>query len=626
MAKKIIKFKISDLVYYNGEKHQIHKILDFQYLLLKHPKNGYERVSINDISTENPTNKKGKNDSHKDRIDKELENITEEQWVEAKKRMKIFKPIIDLQLPVTEIEKIAKKNKISVSTIYRWIKRFNDTGTLTSLIPIENTGGKGKNRLNEEVDTIINTIIHNSYLTSQNLIVTKVYEKIKNECINAKLTPPNYDTIVRRIKNLSEYLVLSKRKDKKTADYIYKPILGKFPGANHPLAVIQIDHTQLDIILVDEKYRQPIGRPWITLAIDVYSRMIPGLYISLDPPGAIGTGICVANSILPKDNWLTVNEVAGEWPCWGVMERIHLDNAKEFHGNMLKKACDEYSIELSWRPVATPHWGGHIERLLGTLLKEIHALPGTTFSNIKNRKYYNSEKKATLTLTELDKWITEYIVNIYHKRIHTGIGTSPINKYREGIFGSKEQLGVGLPSRIMDEKKLRIDFLPYFERAILRYGVLIDHINYYSDILKKYINSTEHLQNKARTKKKFIFRKDPRDISVIYFWDEELKEYFEIPYANGNNPPMSIWDYKLAFNYLKKTEVKNIDETAIFNAHQKLQHIVTESYTKTNKAKRNFQKSFDRKTLKNELPANVTTVIQPFKPTINIKNIKPYED
>lgn len=623
MAKKIVKYKTGDIVYFAGEEHQVQKILDFSYLLLKHHKKGFFRASIAEISPNKPESNKraaGKNQ------ESDLESVDPKMWEIAKKRMAIIKPVMELKLPRIEVEKLAKKEKIGIATVYRWIKRYKTTGTLSSLLPDENKGGRGKGRLEEIQETLVNSIIHKEYLTSQKLNAVKVYEKIKMECVNAKVAPPNYNTIRNRIANLSDYLVLSKRNDKKSTDSLYKPIKGKFPGATHPLAVIQIDHTLLDVILVDEKHRQPLGRPWITVAIDVYSRMIPGYYISMDPPGAIGTGICIANSILPKDNWMAANEVLGEWPCWGLMDRIHLDNAKEFHGLMLTKASEEYGIEISWRPVATPHWGGHIERLIGTLLGEIHTLPGTTFSNPKERKYYDSEKKATMTLTELDKWMAEYIVNVYHKKLHKGIGTSPIQKYREGIFGNSSQVGIGLPSRIVDERKLRLDFLPFFERSVLRYGVLVDHINYYSDILKQYINSTEHLQNKARTKRKFIFRRDPRDISVIYFWDPAHKEYFDIPYANGNHPPISIWDYNHALKQLKNQHVKHIDEHAIFSSHSRLQSLIQESGKKTSKAKKNYLKGLDRKTLKQELPEKTVENVTISSPIINLKHIKPYED
>ena len=50
----------------------------------------------------------------------------------------------------------------------------------------------------------------------------------------------------------------------------------------------------------------------------------------------------------------------------------------------------EYGVTLHWRPVARPHYGGHIERLLGTLNHEIHNLPGSTFSNPQARGAYKA--------------------------------------------------------------------------------------------------------------------------------------------------------------------------------------------------------------------------------------------
>ena len=52
--------------------------------------------------------------------------------------------------------------------------------------------------------------------------------------------------------------------------------------------------------------------------------------------------------------------------------------------------AEEYGIELIHRPVATPHYGGHIERLIGTMMGAVHLLPGTTFSDIGERGGYDS--------------------------------------------------------------------------------------------------------------------------------------------------------------------------------------------------------------------------------------------
>ena len=79
-----------------------------------------------------------------------------------------------------------------------------------------------------------------------------------------------------------------------------------------PLQYVQIDHTRVDVILRDEKTGCVLGRPWITVAIDVFSRMIVGYYIAFETPGALGTGLCVTHAILPKDD-LAARSCGGIW-------------------------------------------------------------------------------------------------------------------------------------------------------------------------------------------------------------------------------------------------------------------------------------------------------------------------
>jgi len=86
----------------------------------------------------------------------------------------------------------------------------------------------------------------------------------------------------------------------------FAPRPGTFGDAQRPLDVVLIDHTKLDIIVVDREQRLPIGRPWITLAIDVYSRMVVGFCISLDPPGAMSTGYASRMRCCPKKPGLRI--------------------------------------------------------------------------------------------------------------------------------------------------------------------------------------------------------------------------------------------------------------------------------------------------------------------------------
>jgi len=169
--------------------------------------------------------------------------------------------------------------------------------------------------------------------------------------------------------------------------------------------VVQIDHTAVDVIVVDERERLPIGRPWLSLAIDVATRVVPGFCVSLEPPSLISVALVLTHAVLPKDSWLADRELRVPWPVAGLPEVLHFDNGPEFHAESLSRAAQEYGIRLEYRPLGRPHYGGHIERLIGTTMGAVHLLPGATFSNVAEKGDYPSEKTAVLTLAELEKFI-----------------------------------------------------------------------------------------------------------------------------------------------------------------------------------------------------------------------------
>ena len=315
----------------------------------------------------------------------------------------------------------------------------------------------------------------------------------------------------------------------------FKPRPGKYEEATQPLAVVQIDHTQVDVVLVDEEHRLPLRRPWITVAFDVYSRMVLGFYISFDAPGAFGTGLCIARAIIPKEKWLARYGITQSWPCWGFPVKLHADNAREFRGEMVRRACEQYGITATFRPIKTPEYGGHIERYLGTFAKRIHELPGAAVKPSK-RCEYDSEAEAAMTLRELEEYITVYITSIYHQEFHNGIGSSPIARWNLAILGDDKHPGTGLFPRPLDEDRLYINFMPIEERTIQNYGVAINNVRYYSDVLRPYIRESRG------GSRRFTFRRDPRDISRIYFWDPDLQQHFEVPYRNLTHPAISVWE------------------------------------------------------------------------------------
>lgn len=606
----------------DGRRYEIKRLLDLEAVLAKDEESGrLERLSIKDISL---TNNKTGSESHGEQ---ELSLIPEEDWQEAQRRFTHLRPLlVAARRTRAMVDEVARVLNVHPGTIYRLIKAYESTGRISSLIPPKPSGGRGQTRLEPEVEKIISDTINDFYLSKQQRGMEQTCKEIARLCRNAGLTPPHNNTIRNRINAITSREKVRRRRGSSVAKEQFDPMLGHFPGADWPLAVIQIDHTLLDIILVDDIYRRAVGRPWIALAIDVFSRMVVGFYISFDPPDAMSVGLCIAHSILPKEKWLAKYDIHTPWPCWGIPRTIHADNAKVFRGKMLKRACEEHGIDLNWRPVATPHWGGHIERLLGTFLKEIHSLPGTTFSNPRDRGEYDSEKNAAMTLTEFEKWLATFIVEIYHQRIHSRLKTSPVKKYEEGIFGTGDKPGTGIPARVTDEERLRLDFMPYIERTVQDYGVVIDEIHYYHDVLRRFINATS--PDNPKLKRQFIFKRDPRNVSQIYFYDPEVKLYYAIPYRDISHPPISIWELREVRRQLKKEGCKTIDETLIFEAYERMRRQEEDALRETKRARRARQRRADHQRIEQPKTASEHHVVdgQTFQTTTSVPDITPFDE
>ncbi|MBX7222822.1 MAG: Mu transposase C-terminal domain-containing protein [Blastocatellia bacterium] len=514
--------------------------------------------------------------------------IPDEAWREAERRYEIIKPLIENPGKIRQQALMqARTNGVGIATVYRWLSVYQETGRMSALLPMSSPGGRGKSRLNEAVEALIQATIEEYYLTARKPKVTRAAEEVLRRCRLAGIESPHPNTVRNRIKALSLAQTLTRRGKKREAQQRFRALEGSHE-AHYPLEIVQIDHTPVDLILVDNLSRLPIGRPWITMAIDVFSRMVLGFYVSLDPPGALSAGLCIARSILPKDQWLAKLEMELSWPCWGRPRTIHLDNAKEFRGRMLQRACEQYGIHIEWRPVATPHYGGHIERLLGTFAGRIHDLPGTTFSNPAERGEYDAEKQAALTLSEFEVWLTNLIVGVYHQEVHSELLVSPLIQYERGVLGSERKPGTGYHPREADEHRLYLDFMPFVERTIQPTGVVVDEIHYFADVLRHWVGAPD--PENQNLKRKFIFRRDPRDISRVWFYDPELSLYSEIPYRDITRPPMSLWELRAVMRRLKEEGRAGVDEAAIFETLNRMRAIEEQAVRETKKTRRERQR------------------------------------
>ncbi|MBE0442127.1 MULTISPECIES: Mu transposase C-terminal domain-containing protein [unclassified Psychrobacter] len=561
----------------NGDQFELIELADFNQALFKSIETlRVELLSIHDF--ENLPNPNGTV------INVDSECISDEDWEKAQKKYFAIQPLIAQKKGyrgVDGYERRAKESGVTSRTLRRWVDAYQHTGSIASLLDKKRGWTKDKTRLDEAMNDLIKTVIYDYYLTPQRPTMQATVRMVHKRCHELGVEKPSGNAIRFRINQLSESTVLKKRGYREKAKNKFTPKTGHFPEVLAPLDVVQIDHTPVDLIIVDDKHRKPIGRPWITIAIDIYSRMITGYYISLDAPSVTSVGMCLARSILPKNELLEQNNIENiTWDVFGYPEKIHVDNGSDFRSEDLRKSCALHGINIEFRPLARPEYGGHVERMIGNIMKKVHELPGTTFSNIKQRDGYDAEKNASLTLAEFEKWFLTYITKVYHQSIHSSIEKTPSEQWKIGIFGDSLSEANGIPKLPVDDITLRLDFMPSFERTIQSSGVRIEGIYYYDICLNHYVNTSD----KNGNKEKYIFRQDPRDISQIWFFDPKLKQYFKIPYANQALPVMSLWEYKQLKGLVRQKYGKS-NEHLIYQAWDEMQSL-TENATSSTKTQR----------------------------------------
>jgi putative transposase len=385
---------------------------------------------------------------------------------------------------------------------------------------------------------------------------------------------------------------------------------GVAPEVPGLLDQVQVDHTVVDVIVVDEWHRLPIGRPYVTAAIDVASRCVVGLVVTLEAPSATSVGLCLAHMATSKRAWLERLGVEAVWPMSGKPRELYVDNAAEFRSEALRRGCDQHGIALRYRPPGQPHFGGIVERLIGTMMQLVHELPGTTFSNTGKRGSYDSDGNAVLTVAELQAWLA-LAVACYHGQVHDTLGRTPAGMWEEKVAEMGDP-----PRTVTNETAFLVDFLPVIRRSLTRTGFVVDHVQYYCDALKPWIARREQLG-------KFVLRRDPRDISRIWALDPDGTTYLEVPYRTLSRPAISLWEQQAAVARLRELGRAEVDENALFTMVAQMRQITDTAAATTRKHRRNRERR--RATPTRPAPAAVPPPPEPGGDAGAAAVVKPFE-
>jgi putative transposase len=317
------------------------------------------------------------------------------------------------------------------STVCRWIKRWRESDhDICSLVDGHGRKGNRECRLDPAVVQIVDDAINTVYLRPERPTLTDLLTHINDRIAlhNVALIPSEQLPVVgqsyvrRRLQDIPAYDRDVARYGRRVADVKFR-VSGQGVPAVRPLARASMDHCQLDFFVVDEATRLPLGRPWLTVILDECTRMVLGYSLSFDDPSAMSTMRALRHALLPKDLQAGIQN---EWPTWGIMEVLVVDNGTEFHGTSLSYCAAQFGITVQTCPRRKPWYKGKVERFFRTVHTGLAPqIPGRTFSNVVSRDEYNSEKHAVISLDTLLIVIERWISDVYHQTVHAALSETP---------------------------------------------------------------------------------------------------------------------------------------------------------------------------------------------------------
>jgi putative transposase len=155
------------------------------------------------------------------------------------------------------------------------------------------------------VEALIASAIKEVYLRPERPPLMELWRAVGRQCLTRGLKTPAYRTVAARVRQYDARAVVQARAGAAAARQRYGPVKASSLQPGWPLEVVQIDHTRLDVLVVDEVERQPLGRrPWLTLAIDVASRVVTGFHVAFEPPSSLTVALALTQAVLPKGGWL----------------------------------------------------------------------------------------------------------------------------------------------------------------------------------------------------------------------------------------------------------------------------------------------------------------------------------
>lgn len=316
-------------------------------------------------------------------------------------------------------------------TVQAWGTSFRRAETvygvgLVGLLPRRRFRGNRAPKLAAETRALIDEIVPARYDDPRQVVRARVHEAIVVACERRGITPPSYKTVCTEIHKRLGPEQVGKRAGKRAA-YQIEPFVWELERTtprhgDRPFEIVHIDHTELDVELVDSEIPRQLGRPWATICTDAYSRRLLAIVCLFDPP-SYRSCMMVLRELVRRHN---------RFP-----ETVVIDNGKEFDSVYFETLLARFHCTKKSRPAGAPRFGSVCERLFGTSGSElVHTLRGNTQIARGPRPGRAGEvpkQQAVWTLPELARCLREWAYEVYDTREHVSLAESPREAFARAL-------------------------------------------------------------------------------------------------------------------------------------------------------------------------------------------------
>ena len=373
------------------------------------------------------------------------------------------------------------ENTIPVRTLRRWVTAYraaeiNLGSGYLGLLP-EPRGGNTTPKLPEESRTAMSEFIASDFETLKQKTKYASWIALKLACERRGIVAPSYKAFNIAVLARPGFEQTLKRQGPRAAypqEAFYWQLEFKTPPhGDRPFEIGHIDHTELDVESVCSRTGRGLGRTWLTLLTDAFSRRILAVYLTFDPP-SYRSCMMVLRECVRRHSRLP--------------QIVIVDGGREFQSTYFETLLARYEAIKKTRPAAKPRFGSVCERLFGTANTQfVHNLKGNTQITVRVRQVtqsVNPKGQAVWPFQELQQRLAEYAYEVYDTISHPALGQTP----REAFDAGLAKTGHRAHRLIPYDREFLILTLPTTVRGTAKIvpgkGVQIHYLFYWSDVFR----------------------------------------------------------------------------------------------------------------------------------------------